>query len=97
MASCDAELLSNGEIPTELLSRTRMLEKFVSTPGSCLHADALLVSYLTNKQTNKYLFITSCSSLRGSTVWTERYINISFVVLCCEVVTDSILRTQSLL
>ena len=44
MASCDRELLYNGQIPSELVSRTRMLEKFVSTPGSCLHADALLVS-----------------------------------------------------
>ena len=44
MASFDGELLSNGDIPSELVSRTRMLEKFVSTPGSYLHADALLVS-----------------------------------------------------
>ena len=44
MASMDGELLSNGEIPPEFTTRSRMLEKLVSTPGANLHVDALLVS-----------------------------------------------------
>ncbi|KAI6660312.1 Rho-associated protein kinase [Oopsacas minuta] len=82
MACLEAELLSNGDIPTELSSRTRMLEKFVSTPGANLHADALLDSIIALKKDCEFRGAARIASIEK---FSNRYAQVCQTVLNCRI------------